>query len=87
MEKFKTYEKLMEEFSYKAYSYTGDTITLDVSHELNGLPMFIMKSPQLESKLNNNQKSELTSILDKAMAEVIMAKPEDRGVKEFLGWN
>ena len=87
MQKFVNYEKLMEEFSYKAYTYAGNTIKLDITHVHNELPVFVMSSPELENKLDVKQKQELTEILDTAMAEVVRFKPEDRGVKEFLGWN
>lgn len=87
MRTFEKYEKLMEEFSYKAYAYAGNTIKLDVTNIHSGSPAFVMNSPELEKKLNAKQKEELKEILSTAMVEVMKIKPENKEIKEFLGWN
>ncbi|MGE5328485.1 MAG: hypothetical protein ACM3KR_03130 [Deltaproteobacteria bacterium] len=86
MKNLTVYEKLMEEFSYRCYQYSGDTIKIDVD-ESGDVPKFVMKSPGLESKLNTIQKSELDGILEKAMEEVIKYKKPDQKVRAYLGWD
>jgi len=85
MKQLKRYEELMEEFSYKSYNYAGDTIKIEIKE--NGvMPIFIMKSPNLESKLNVAQKSELDNLLQMAMDEVMKYKESDKSIQDFLGW-
>jgi len=86
MENFKRYEELMEEFSYKSYQYAGDTIKIGII-ECSDTPRFVMKSPELESKLDEKKKSELNTILVKAMDEVMKYKETNKSVKSYLGWN
>ncbi|MGE5473376.1 MAG: hypothetical protein ACM3UU_04060 [Ignavibacteriales bacterium] len=85
MKYLKRYEELIEEFSYKSYQYVGDTIRVDVI-ENGASPVFSMKSPHLENKLNAVQRNELDNILKKAMDEVIKYKDSDKKVKDYLGW-
>jgi len=85
MKQLKRYEELMEEFSYKSYNYAGDTIEIGIKE--NGvLPIFIMRSPELESKLNMTQKIELNNLLKLAMDEVVKYKKSDKSISDFLGW-
>ena len=86
MKHFERYERLMEEFSYKSYQYVGDTLKIDIN-ESGEVPAFVMKRSELEGKLNTMQKSELNSILEKAMAEVVKYKEVGQNVKDYLGWN
>lgn len=87
MNSFGNYEQFIEEFSYKSYTYVGDVIRLAVEEEDGSKPSFVMQSPILERNLDTNQKEELGSILDKAMGEILRNKPEDKSVREFLGWD
>jgi hypothetical protein len=85
VENLKRYEELMEEFSYKSYMYVGDTIRISIQDK-EEMPLFIMGSPELESKLDKTKRSELTTILQKAMTEVIKYKEPGQSIKDFLGW-
>lgn len=87
MNKFQRYEELIDEFSYKSYTYAGDVIQLSVQDETGNMPAFVMKSPALENNLNQEQKEELNQIMSKAMIEIMKFKPEEQSVKKLLGWN